>query len=174
MPDIYGKDQEFRQTTFSTTDYVKLHVGNSQKVLVEFLVQDINLNYQQPLQPIYEIGSRYGRLAPGRPIGQMSIGRIIGERTISSVLGDTGSGMWSTDGAATDKTITIVLRNGMSYKLSGANIGNYGAQLNANNLLIQESVQITFIHLEIIQPQTSSLIGAATGTIQSTIPAGAI
>jgi hypothetical protein len=151
MTDIYGKETEFGNTTILTADGISMNVLGKDAVATGFLVQNITLQYNQPLNRIYEIGSNRVYFAPGRSVGSMQLGRIIGAAPITTLLGESGTGVWTTAGiAAGDRTITLVgTKAGLrvQYKITGAVIESYGFSTDANGILVQENVTIQFASL---------------------------
>lgn len=155
MTDIYGKNTEFGKTTILTADVMQMTVLGKQAVKAGFLVQNITLQYNQPLNRIYEIGSNRVYFAPGRSIGSMQLGRIIGAAQISTLLGAAGSGVWTTDNInAGDRLINLRGTKAgtpavtVGYKITGAVVESYGFATDANGLLVQENVTIQFAGLE--------------------------
>jgi len=157
MADIYGKNTEFGKTSILTADVMSIIVeGGLGKDATGFLIQNVTVQYNQPLNRIYEIGSNKVYFAPGRSIGSMQLGRIIGQNTISKVLGPTGTKLWTTqDITAGDRHITLkgtsTFGGGcavtVEYKISGAVVESYGFAADANGLLVQENVTIQFASL---------------------------
>lgn len=152
MADIFGKKQQYKQTSFVTTDFMVLKVGNL-KTGVEYLIQDINLQYSQPLNPLPEIGSSYLYFVPTRPMGNFSINRVVGKYPITAVFGPTGQGPWSSLNPDDNKSVMFYkIDSGggiaLSYVMTGFIIENYQVTGNANGLLLQESVSGRFASME--------------------------
>ncbi len=150
--DIFGKQQKYTPIDFVTSDLMILRVGLKEPG-TEYLVQSISIQYNQPLNRLYEIGSADVYFAHGRSIGTMQIGRIIGEKLITELIGPTGTGVWSTDlskGLPGSRTV-ILKKKGNSNKganlqfiLSGCLVESYGYATDANGMISQENVSMQF------------------------------
>ena len=154
MPDIYGKNTKYGNNVLTTTNTMKLIASNGGD-MVEYLVQQVAIQYNQPLNRIYEIGSDFVYFAPGRAVGSCQIGRIIGETLITDLLGNAGEGMWKPGTDADDHTM-IFTDNGdgsfesisrVHYKLTGCIVESYSVAGDANGMLMQENVTIQFAGL---------------------------
>ena len=160
MSDIFGKETKFGNTSILTADVLTLSVAGKDTTQKGFLVQNVTLQYNQPLNRIYEVGSEYVYFAPGRPIGSMQIGRIIGVQPLSQLI-PAGTGIWSAkDPNAGDRQITLKRQPGtipggiagalvpaLTISISGAVIESYGFAADANGLLVQENITIQFAAL---------------------------
>jgi len=162
MADIFGKNQTYRATNIVTADEMSLIVGTGADQLAggEFLVQNISIQYNQPVNRLFEIGTAFVYFAPGRSIGSLQIGRIIGRKSLTAILGPTGQGPWTTDlarGGPGSRTLTFRNRGGgiaggglpIAYILTGIVVESYGVATDANGLLVQENVAMQYAGLEI-------------------------
>lgn len=50
------------------------------------LVQQLNIQYQQPITRLYEVGTQYTYYVAGRPQGSASIARVLGPGTVMTAL----------------------------------------------------------------------------------------
>lgn len=154
MTDIFGRNTEFRQGNFVTADTMVLRVASGGTSGQEFLVQQVAIQFNQPLNRIYEISSPYVYFAPGRPVGTCQLGRIIGSKTITEILGTEGQGVWSTEGDVDQKMMTFFKKtNGsnagyqLSYVMTGTVCESYAVATDANGLLLQENISLQFASL---------------------------
>ena len=157
--DLYGKQTQFGDTGILTADVMKMSVPGGGDVEQGFLVQNVTIQYNQPLNRIYEIGSNLVYFAPGRSIGTMQMGRIIGGEPIDSIFGTTGEGVWTTRGVGQDGRVILLSSVGtapdtgapsVTFRVNGAVIESYGFATDANGLLVQENVTIQFAGLELV------------------------
>jgi hypothetical protein len=167
LQDLYGKTTTFKSTNIITADQMVLRLGGNEAG-EEYLVQNVSVQYNQPISRVFEIGTSNVYFAPGRSLGNFQIGRIIGTKAITSFLGDAGTGVWTADtGTAGDlnsRTMVFIRKSrvselnpnsksinalGLKYTLSGVVIESYGFATDANGLLIQENVSGQFASLEI-------------------------
>lgn len=164
--DIYGKSTQYRATDFVTADTMTMKFGGGVDQLAagEYLVQNVAIQYANPKNRIYEIGTSYVYFAPTRSIGSCQIGRIIGRKPIIALLGQPGHGMWTTDfctGNEQERTIIFLRRQPinppptssgaivLAYTLTGCVVESYGISTNANGVLVTENVTLQFAGLDI-------------------------
>ena len=166
MPELFGKNQTYKATNIVTADEMSLIVGDGVDQLAsgEFLVQNVSIQYNQPLNRLFEIGTSFVYFAPGRAIGSLQMGRIVGRKSLQSILGPVGSGIWTADlsrGGPGSRTLTFRNRGGglaggglpITYIVTGAVVESYGLATDANGLLVQENVAMQFAGLELIEEQ---------------------
>jgi len=167
MPDIYGKDQTYGATNILTADVMVLRIADSEipGSAGEYLVQNVAIQYNQPINRVFEIGSSLVFFAPGRSIGTCQIGRIVGLKAITDVIGPAGTGIWSArinnsgENQTAKRTLEFFRRDGeeglggetppLRYKCTGCIVESYGIATDANGLLVQENVQVQFAGLEL-------------------------
>jgi hypothetical protein len=158
--DLYGKNTQFGDTSILTADIMKMSVAGGGNIEQGFLVQNVTIQYNQPLNRIYEIGTNLVYFAPGRSIGTMQMGRIVGKEPITGIFGATGSGIWTTKGIGQAARVILLSSIGttggsadapaVTFKVNGAVIESYGFATDANGLLVQENVTIQFAGLELL------------------------
>lgn len=121
------------------------------------LVQNIGIQYQQPINRIFEIGGAYAYYVAGRPQGNMTLGRIVGPRPISVafyiVFGDVCLGPVTTMffGAAQGCTARPVLGvgtpNQFMFAINGSLLQSIGLSVAAQDMIVNEQLQFMFISL---------------------------
>ena len=175
--DIFGKEQEHSNTELVTSDQMTLMLprrkGSSTNTsAVEMLVQNVQIQYSQPVNKINEIGSGNSYFAPNRSVGSCTIGRIIGAKSIKSLLGVSGAGIWTTDnvdssGVSTtsgERTLLFFRKikesvsnetSTLCFRLTGCVIETYAVSTNANGHVVQENVSMQFAGLEILDDITA-------------------
>ena len=113
------------------------------------LVQNISIQYQQQVNRLYEVGCPEVYLIAGRTNGTISMARVIGPKGIMkdfySEYGDP----------CETKSLTIELSPGLCQGASNsavtANkviITSIGISVSANDMLINEQMQLMFVTLE--------------------------
>lgn len=152
--DLFGYDAQYKGIGLITAKNMILKVAGSSTrgTTGEYLVQNVAINYQQPIQIIREIstGNAYYHALP--PQGSLSIARIVGRRSIALLLGPPGTGVWTVPGAGEDEggeSRLAVLESrqgqgGLSYKMYGCITENFTANADANSSFVQESVVLRF------------------------------
>ncbi len=156
--DVYGFNANYSGVELLSAKEMELVVSNSNTSGTSFLIQNVSLNYQQPIQTIRELGSADAYYIGQPPVGNLSIERIVGSEKITKLLGAFGSGLWTipSSGSSTstnNRIVTIKPLKGMtgtSYKMFGCIVTTFGNTMNANSSLVQDSIQIMFGSLEII------------------------
>ena len=83
MGDIFGYKRNPKPFGVFATEESKLTFGNVTNPL-GYLVQNWNIQYQQQVQELFEIGSNRLYWAKGRPSGQGALGRVIGAQDAMS------------------------------------------------------------------------------------------
>lgn len=172
MPDIFGRQQDFKATSFVTSDLMVLKVGKlDTKSVTEFLVQGVSVQFNQPLNRLYEIGSGFVYYAPGRALGTCQISKIVGNKPITALLGDPAQGIWVTgnENDSDAHTLSFFTKSNSSttlklkYVMTGAIVEGYSMNTDANGLLIQETVSLQIASLYFGAPgdlMTQALTGA--------------
>lgn len=120
---------------------------------VGMLTQQLSFNYQQQITRIYEIGTNYSFYVAGRTQGNLSIGRVIGPRPVAVAFyrkyGDVCQ-------AATNH-LDIEMATGCSsiggfnqvysFSLKFCVIMSIGVSVNAQDMMINEQLQLLFASL---------------------------
>ena len=155
--DIFGFDAEYRGIGLVTARNMVLVVaGSTENTRGDYLVQNVAINYQQPIQIIRELstGNAYYHALP--PQGTVSIGRIVGQRPITILLGTPGQNVWKApDGQEQgNQSRTVILKSksnvpGPTYKMFGCIVENFSGSTDANSSFVQENVVIRFGKLSI-------------------------
>lgn len=117
------------------------------------LVQSLNYQYQQSISRLYEVGSPDIYLVAGRTQGQVSMQRVVGPKRIlpefyqqygdvcnagnNNVKFSASTGC----GGAVSTRQTIDIRHAIVTALGGA--------VNANDMIINESLTMMFLYLQI-------------------------
>lgn len=76
--DIFGYKRNPKPSGVFSTEDSQLTIGGSSMTATAYLVQNWNIQYQQQVQEIFELGSNRLYWNKGRPMGAGSIGRIVG------------------------------------------------------------------------------------------------
>jgi hypothetical protein len=152
MQDIFNRKTEFGQGNFVTADAMVLKVMSGGATEKEYLVQQVAIQFNQPLNRIYEIGSPFVYFAPGRPVGTCQLGRIVGAHSITKVLGPEATGVWTTEGEVGEKVMKFFKKGSgagyaLSYIMTGAVCESYAVATDANGLLLQENVSLQYASL---------------------------
>lgn len=122
------------------------------------LVQQLKLNYQQQITRVYEIGSDKTFYVVGRTQGQVEMARIMGPRTIqlgfytkfgNACLAATNNINFIAETGCTAQDGSRVTRSGSAYSFTvkHAVIINLGVQIGAQDMVINEQVQMMFTAL---------------------------
>lgn len=105
MPDILGREQVGNLAGVFSADKVRLTFGGAN--LAGHVVQSLGVNYQCPVNPIFELGSADRYYMVGRSSGQANIGQVLGVSLLTlellQRLGDPC--------AAGDRSLTFEIQN---------------------------------------------------------------
>lgn len=160
--DVYNFNAEYKSAKIVTARNMILTVGGQGTPSQgDYLVQNVTISYQQPINLIREIstGNAYYHALP--PQGSMSIGRIVGKSPITAVLGAPGQGIWvapnstSNTGFNADEVGRIVVlqplagQQGPKYSMFGCIVETFGASTDANGSLVQSNVTVRFGRLDL-------------------------
>lgn len=115
------------------------------------LVQGLNVQYQQPVSTLFEVGSDYRYYVVGRTSGQMSMEKILGPAATTSVLIERLGNPCSPG----DRSLKLILggvgctpsvtKGGkVSLTAEACVATSLGYGINAQDLLLRESLQIMF------------------------------
>lgn len=118
------------------------------------LVQQLQIGYQQPVNPLFEVGSNNRYYVVGRTMGNMSMDRVYGPAALTdTILSQLGNVC-----APGDKTLTLSLGNSSCTQTTNGPIGAPAVTLIANacvasgvnyrtesqQMLLNEQVAVTF------------------------------
>lgn len=141
MADIFGYNRTGASDVF-VADKSSLTIAGVSGV---DLIQGWQVDYQQSIQPIYEVGSSRIFWAKSNPIGQGRISRVVGNSFLqmSGDICDTGKTLAITNasGACSGGKVTLVCL--------GAICTNVGFSAQAGNPTVAESVAFQFTALNI-------------------------
>ncbi len=120
---------------------------------VGLLTQSLNFQYQQQITRLYEVGSRQTFYVGGRSQGSASVARILGPRAVSaafySVYGNICNAASNTLAfqLAVGCNDPADLGQGMAFSLLGVVITSIGISVQAENMIINEQLQLMFVTL---------------------------
>lgn len=142
MADVFGYDTRSEPTAVFSNEQGTLTIGGKELALV----QNWQVQYQQTVQEIFELGSNALYWAKGRPIGQAQLGRIVG------VPGPFPSG----DVCKGGETFTIKNTTGvckgeggqLDLTMVGAVLVSVGFSSSVETIPVMEQVGIKFASLE--------------------------
>lgn len=176
MADIFGRvAQNFGgamaadAVTMTFSGGVALPGGASSALLDKgMLAQQMQMQYQQQVTRIYEIGSNYTYFIVGRTQGQLTLGRIIGPTAINKefylrygdackadtntltfegVAGCTGAGLFGTTPAPGAAAITAT--GPSKFTVKHVLINSIGINIAAQDMVINEQLAMMFNSLEV-------------------------
>jgi hypothetical protein len=124
---------------------------------IGLLTQNVNIQYQQPINRLYEVGGEFEYFVAGRPQGNFTLGRIVGPRAVSVAfyttfgnvcLGPQTAIMFA--GAAGCLDVPVIGEdgdNGFMFVVSGAILQGIGISVAAQDMVINEQLSFMFISL---------------------------
>jgi hypothetical protein len=141
MADIFGRNQPVGGVLLS--DQAIMTIAGAGSLGVGALVQNVELNYQQQVNSLFELGSNRIYQAMGRPVGQMTIGRIVGSSEWMAELFNSCSGGGTVSFSGTSGGCFGVTGQ-FSRTAVGVFVTNYGFSMNTQELMIRENLQAQF------------------------------
>jgi hypothetical protein len=165
MPaDIFNKTTNVLGGAWTADGAAFVFSGQAANLLgVGMIVQQVNIGYQQQITRLYEIGSTYTYYVGGRVQGNMTVGRVIGPHVIMSAFykafGDVcnaqnntlnlfvGTGCHAVAGAASGGAITSAEFENGRFTISYAVLTNVGISVAAQDMVINEQLQLMFINM---------------------------
>jgi len=145
--DIFNHSRNAKAKAIASSEETVLTLGGSTE---GYLIQGWNLQYQQTVQEIYELGSSNIYWVKGRPSGQGSINRIIGANDTGGELldqeaydvcsgGVNATFQLNTSGCGNDSSTTLTVGGMLVQSVSfGSSVGQ---------IAIQEGLNIRFASL---------------------------
>jgi hypothetical protein len=130
---------------------------------VGLITQNMNFQYQQPINRIFEVGGSKSYYVAGRPQGNASLGRIVGPRPITvafyTLFGNVCQGpltslMFAGAAGCQAKPVIDLQQNGFAFMLDGALLQSIGISVTAQDMVINEQLQFMFISLLVQDPVT--------------------
>jgi len=144
--DIYGKKIDTLANELARSENYVLQTGRGKIALA----QNVNYNYNQQLQRVYELGSSDIIMASGRTGGTLQIGRVIGidsenKKTLRGILGKKFYHVDGTSGGELtlipkSRSDTPMVKN-MIY---GAFVTSESGGVDANGVTVIQNVSIEF------------------------------
>jgi len=161
MADMFGRASDAYGGSFSA-DGAKITFAADPGLLgisggVGMLTQQLGVSYTQQVQRIYEIGTNLSFYVIGRTQGSFTVGRILGPRPVAlafyrkygngcNVASNhldlelaTGCGPSGTAAANSNKSFSITMKFCL--------IVSIGISLNANDMMINEQLQVMYASL---------------------------
>ena len=122
-------------------------------------MQDLSFNYQQAVTRIYELGTAKTFYVAGRAQGQATCGRILGPRGIQRVFYEKYGNVCSPDNILdftadtachSSAGIPSALRK-YKFHMTGVVITSIGITVRANDMIINEQLQMFFASLSLLK-----------------------
>lgn len=151
MADIFGREGANFGGAFAA-DSAKIVFGAVSAVTgVGLLTQNVGVQYSQQVSRLYEIGTNSTYLVAGRAQGSASLGRVLGPRpvvvefytTYGNVCKAAGNVLSFTCQAGCDQAVG----GQMAFTLANSVIVAIGMNVAAQDMIINEQLQIMFVAL---------------------------
>ena len=143
MADIFNKKVEVAGGPIARSETMIVSTDSGGTI---GLAQNVSINYNQPLQRVYELGTSKTFMVSGRTTGSASIGRIIGEnQTLPTVLGEA---FFNVDGEKGGVLILKDIASETTLTCSGCYVSGYSTSTDANGSIVTEQITIDFQSLE--------------------------
>lgn len=172
MADIFGYNRGPKPAAAFSTDNSVLTLasvgGGGDGSAKGLLVQNWNINYQQQVQEVFELGSNSLYWVKGRPVGQGTLARIIGVKGagVSSNLFPPDAYDVCKGGAKFDFTVgsgncgdvvgqgLAQANQGARIEMDGCVITSVGFSADVNDTRVVENISWRFGHLQVSDAQS--------------------
>lgn len=149
--DIYGSNVNYTSTSMLTAHKLIMTISSNGKSLAGALVQNVVIQYAQPIIVIREVGSTNFYYFAQPPQGSVTFGRLVVEnKRIFDLLPKQAGGatVWNVPKKGQNNP-TIILRSStpdsnVEYKLNQCIVSNLGINVNSDSSYVQEQVAMTF------------------------------
>lgn len=122
--------------------------------MAKALVQNVSIQFSEPIQLIREIGSNNVYQLSQPPAGQLSIGRFVAkDKTILDIFPIEGTSVWN---AGDNPSFTLTsISNATSelpnvYTLKNVICNSIGVNVDAEGGFVQEQLSFTFTGLDVV------------------------
>jgi hypothetical protein len=164
MADVFSRASQ-NLTGVIPVDAAKIAFSADNTVFgVGLLTQNITVNYAQQINRIYEIGTNNTYFIGGRTQGQLGIGRVIGPKAVqvafyrkygnmcnaptNNINLTTGTEFCNIQGPPRPGQ-TSVTGSPSTFSIKFAVITNIGITVNANDMIVNETLNLMYVSLEI-------------------------
>lgn len=149
MRDIYSYNAEYSNKKIITSSEMMLFVNGGATTNVEYLIQSVSIQYNQPAGALGELGSGNRYWTTGAPMGSISVDRIIGSKPLTAVFGATAKGIWVPSSGVTCELKPVEGGTGPTYTCYGCIITQLGLDVSTQGGYCRERVSIQFGGLSI-------------------------
>lgn len=161
MADVFGYKRNPKADGVFSTEDSSLLIGDADTAGQAYMVQNWNVEYNQDVQELFEIGTNNLYWAKGRPVGRGTVGRIVGAMDPDK----PGFGIFPKNaydicnGGATMKINAVgghcqtgdtayKLNRGLKITMGGCVVTSIGFAMSVQDVRIMENYGWRFAHLE--------------------------
>jgi len=161
--DIFGYKRNAKPDGVFSSEDSSLTIGDANKAAAGYLVQNWNVEYNQDVQELFEIGSNRLYWAKGRPVGRGVVGRIVGsqnpdmpadkgglfpENAYDICNGGATMTIKAIGGHCQTGDTAVKLNKGVMLKMSGVVITSVGFAMQVADVRLMENYGWRFAMLE--------------------------
>jgi hypothetical protein len=146
MADIFGRNTSPVGGVF-ISEQALMTISGAGDLGVAALVQQVSAQYQQQFSMLFELGSNSIYPVMGRPQGVLSIGRIVGSGGFSEAFFNSCNGGATVSLQAKQGACNGLEGSAIAATLNGVFVTSYGIDMSAQDLLVRENVQATFVSM---------------------------
>lgn len=140
----------FNRTTTTTGGPADIAIGDISEKLY---VQSLTVNYQQPVNQMYDLGSKNRLFVAGRPSGNAQLQRVVGPSAVATIwLGQftdpckiTSNTMVLAFDPKCSSTGTSNMKRTMYYCL----VTSVGFSIQAENMVMNDNTQLIFSYMDV-------------------------
>ena len=144
MSDIFGRTVVPVGGVYAS-DTARMTISSATTTGVGALVQNVEAQYTQAVNQIFELGSNSVYMNLGRAVGQLTVGKILSTVEFNKALFNSCAGggtvvIQASSGCNGAANATLAAKH-----LTGVFITQYGVTMTTQDLLIRENLQATFV-----------------------------
>jgi hypothetical protein len=166
--DIYGRQGNDYKGSFAADAARVVFGGNNNVTGVGLLTQQISVNYVQNITRLYEIGTQFTYLVAGRTQGNIQLGRVLGPRAIQvgfyTKFGNVCNAATNNLNFEVDAGCNSQGEfQGMRFSIKNAVITSIAVTVEAMNMLINETLTMMFVSLDLNGAAAAGNIAGGAG-----------
>jgi hypothetical protein len=154
MADVYSRaSQNLADIIPVDAAKIAFSAGGGNSFGVGMLTQNVQINYQQMINRLYEIGTNNTYFVGGRTQGQIAIGRVIGPRAVQVAFytkyGNMCNAQTNNINLTTSGGCAGAASQGSKFSMKFCVITNLGVSVGAQDMMVNEQLQMLYVSLEV-------------------------
>jgi len=151
--DLFGNEVNYSANSIITAHNMLLTVEGQSITTIGALVQNVTIQYSQPIQIIREVGSKNYYYFAQPPQGSVSFGRLVAQdKTILDILPKSTKNIWEVpkEGQQSPQiNLKSVDNDNVKYELYQCIVESLGINTDVNAAFVQEQIVVRFGSMQI-------------------------